>query len=718
LHATIWRYGRVVGTQGGVGGQPTASAVAWHGEQRLLLALERINRIMLAAPAIDAMLTGVLDAMLELFECDRAWLLYPCDPTAQYFTVPMERTRPEWPGAGATGERVPMSAFPELALGTALRTQGVCRWDRVHSSEPLIGDMVAQFSIKSMMFMAIRPRSGPPWCLGIHHCAAAQVYDDEAAQLLEAIGARLADGLTGFLALQASTADRRRLEEAQHMARLGSYEWTRGQEGAYWSKELYRLLGVTPGSKPQLFVSVLESIHPDDRARVGAVIGRVMQEGGEYDIQARAVREGSDEWIMHAWGQAAVDSSGAVERMSGVAQDVTDRVQAEEHHRRIESQLRQSQKMEALGQLTGGVAHDFNNLLTVILGNIDEIKDILTSQPSALELIDEIQAAARRAADLTQRLTAFSRQQPLQPRVVDVNRLITGLELLLRRTLGAEISIEVIRGAGLWPCEVDPTQLENAVLNLALNARDAMPTGGKLTIETANARVDRDYAEQHEELKPGQYVLVAVTDDGIGMSEAVLTRAFDPFFTTKGPSQGTGLGLSMVYGFVKQSGGHVKLYSELGEGTTVKIYLPRSMAQVESEGRARGSAPDIRGRGEVILVVEDEPNVRALTVRMLERLGYAVLVAEDGPSGLEVIKHHPEIELLFTDVVLPGGMNGAQLAQLGRQIRPNLPVLYTSGYTENAIIHHGRLDPGVQLLEKPFTRAALAQRLRELLRGF
>ncbi len=684
----------------------------------MLSALERINRAILAAPAIEAMLTAVLDEMLELFSCDRAWLLFPCDPTAKDFTVPMERTRPEWPGAGATGQRVQMSAFPEQALSKALRTTGVCRWDRVHSSAPLVGEVVAQFSIKSLMFMAIRPRSGPPWCLGIHHCAEPRVYEDDEAQLFEAIGARLADGLTGFLALQSSTADRRRLEQAQHMARLGSYEWTRGDGSAYWSKELYRLLGVTPGSKPELFASVLDCIHPDDRGRVGAVVGRVMKEGGEYDVQARAVRDGGEEWVMHAWGQAVVDSTGVVERMSGVAQDVTDRVEAEEHQRRLEAQLRQSQKMEALGQLTGGVAHDFNNLLTVILGNLDEIRDTLRGQPPALELIDEIQAAARRAADLTQRLTAFSRQQPLQPRVVDVNRLITGLEVLLRRTLGASISIEVIRGAGLWPCEVDPAQLENAVLNLALNARDAMPSGGKLTIETANARVDREYAEQHEELKPGQYVLVAVTDDGAGMSEAVLSRAFDPFFTTKGPGQGTGLGLSMVYGFVKQSGGHVKLYSELGEGTTVKIYLPRSMAQLEYEDRTRGSAPDVRGRGEVILVVEDEPNVRALTVRMLERLGYAVLVAEDGPSGLQVLENHPEIELLFTDVVLPGGMNGAQLAELGRKIRPNLPVLYTSGYTENAIIHHGRLDPGVELLEKPFTRAALAQRLRAMLRGF
>jgi PAS domain S-box-containing protein len=625
----------------------------------------------------------------------------------------MERTRPEWPGAGAIGQRLPMSEFPALALSTALRTAGACRLNDVDST---LGELATQFSIKSAMHMAIYPRASLPWCLGIHHCAKPHVYSDEEAALFESIGARLADGLTGFLALQASLADQRRLEQAQRTARLGSYEWTRGEEGdAYWSKELYRLLGLTPGAQPRLFSSVLGAIHPADRPRVGAIVGAAMKSGGEYDVQARALRPDGEEWIMHAWGQAFLDAAGELRSMLGVAQDVTERVQAEEQKRRLEAQLRQSQKMEAVGQLTGGVAHDFNNLLTVILGNLDEIRDTLADRPNALSLLEEVQAAARKAAELTQRLTAFSRQQPLNPTVVDINRLINNLEQLLRRTLGASIAIEVIRGAGLWPCEVDPAQLENAVVNLAVNARDAMPNGGKLTIETANTRVDREYAELHAELQPGQYVSLAVTDNGVGMSEAVLSRAFDPFFTTKGPNRGTGLGLSMVYGFVKQSGGHVKLYSELGEGTTAKIYLPRSTRPADTDDGGRSAGPDVRGRGETILVVEDEPDVRSLTIRMLERLGYRVLAAEDGPSALRVMEQNPDVALLFTDIVLPGGMNGAQLARAARQARPNLQVLYTSGYTDNAVIHHGRLDPGVDLLEKPFTRSALAQRVHEAL---
>jgi PAS domain S-box-containing protein len=685
-------------------------------EQRLLPALERINRIILAAPSLESMLSGVLDEMLDLFGCDRAWLQFPCDPQSETFTIPVERTRPEWPGAGGTHARLPMTPFPRAVASAALEAPGACRFDGVHSAPGPLDPAVARFSVRSLMHMAIRPRSGPPWCLGLHHCAEARVYSDDEAMLLEAIGARLADGLTRLLALQGSIADRRRLEEAQHKARLGSYEWKRGEPGAHWSKELYRLLGLVPGEKPTLFASVVEAIHADDRERFLAQVEPVMRRGGEYEVQARALRPNGEEWIMHAWGQATVNAAGELESMMGVAQDVTERVQAEAHRRRLESQLRQSQKMQAIGQLTGGVAHDFNNLLTVILGNLDEIRDQLDDNPSGLELVDQVERAATQAAELTQRLTAFSRQQPLQPRVIDVDRLVLSLESLLRRTLGAGVVIEVRQAARLWRTEVDPAQLENALLNLAVNARDAMPHGGKLGIATSNVTIESG-AELQDELKPGNYVLLAVSDTGMGMPEAVLSRAFDPFFTTKGPGRGTGLGLSMVYGFVKQSGGHVRLSSEVGRGTTVKVYLPRTLRDAEPAEFERALSSDVQGAGELILVVEDDPHVRALTVRMLERLGYRVQVAEDGPMALRRLAEHADIALLFTDVVLPQGMNGVELARVAREQRPELPVLYTSGYTDNAVIHHGRLDPGVQLLEKPFTRTALARYIHDALQA-
>jgi len=305
----------------------------------------------------------------------------------------------------------------------------------------------------------------------------------------------------------------------------------------------------------------------------------------------------------------------------------------------------------------------------------------------------------------------------LQPRVVDIGRLVASLESLLRRTLGVDIAIEVRSGEQLWACEVDPAQLENALLNLAVNARDAMPNGGRLTISTANIPRDRARGAGPAGAVDADCVLVQVSDDGVGMSESVLGRAFDPFFTTKGPGRGTGLGLSMVYGFVKQSGGHVQLESELDAGTTVSIYLPRSVHQANPTRPPRPVSEDVRGRGQRILVVEDDPRVRPLTVRMLERLGYSVYVAEDGPMALQILRTYADIALLFTDIVLPKGMNGVELARAARALCPELPVLYTSGYTDNAVIHDGRLDPDVQLLEKPFTRAALARRMHQALSG-
>ena len=696
---------------GGVGGQGGSPR-----EGLLWPALARVNDIIVGAPSLEAMLTSVLDEMLGLFDCDRAYFLFPCDPSAKSFTIPMERTRPEWPGAGVTGEQLAMLPFVQATLAVALGSPGAYRADGVHQALPA-GQHLVRFGVRSLLLMTIRPRSGPPWCLGIHHCREAHVYTDAVSALFEAIGGRLADGLTGFLALRASLTDRRRLEQAQHKARIGSYEWSRGQTEAYWSKELYRLLGVVEGSKPALFSSVVEAVHPDDRQRLQAQVGRVMQAGGEYEVQVRGLRPNGEEWVMHAWGQAVVNAAGELQSMMGVAQDVTERVAAEEMQRRLEAELRQAQKMQAVGQLTGGVAHDFNNLLTVILGNLDEIRDQLDEAPDTHELIVQVQLAATQAAELTQRLTAFSRQQPLQPRAVDVGRLIASLESLLRRTLGVDVAIEVRLGEQLWACEVDPTQLENALLNLAVNARDAMPDGGRLSISTANVPRDRAPGAGQAGVGLGDCVLVQVRDDGVGMPESVLSRAFDPFFTTKGPGLGTGLGLSMVYGFVKQSGGHVQLSSELGAGTTVSIYLPRSVQQANPTLPAQPLSVEARGRGQRILVVEDDPRVRPLTVRMLERLGYGVYVAEDGPMALQILQTHADIALLFTDIVLPKGMNGVELARAARALCPELPVLYTSGYTDNAVIHDGRLDPDVQLLEKPFTRAALARRMHQALSG-
>ncbi|MBD2234490.1 PAS domain S-box protein [Phormidium tenue] len=387
-------------------------------------------------------------------------------------------------------------------------------------------------------------------------------------------------------------------------------------------------------------------------------------------------------------------------------QDVTDRIALEER-------LHQSQRLESVGQLTGGIAHDFNNLLTVILGNAELLSEMLEADPHLHPLAKMIGSAAQRGAELTQRLLSFARRQALNPEAVDINQLMTRMDELLQRTLGEHIDIGIVGAANLWPALIDSAQLENALLNLCLNARDAMVQGGQLTLETANVHLDLDYASQHGDVVPGQYVMVSVSDTGVGIDPRHLERVFEPFFTTKEKGKGTGLGLSMVYGFIKQSGGHIKLDSELGHGTTIRMYLPRFWGDIQPAlPVSEGVVP---GHSELILLVEDNELVRRYAHDQLVDLGYRVLVATSGPAALALLSQPDSIDLLFTDVVMPGGMSGRDLAELAQQIRPGLRVLYTSGYSDNAIVHQGRLDAGILLLSKPYGRTELSQKIREAL---
>jgi signal transduction histidine kinase/CheY-like chemotaxis protein len=380
-----------------------------------------------------------------------------------------------------------------------------------------------------------------------------------------------------------------------------------------------------------------------------------------------------------------------------------------------ESQLRQSQKMQALGQLTGGIAHDFNNMLGVIIGAHDLILRRIRKGDFGIErFVEAATNAAERAAVLTQRLLAYARQQPLAPQTIDANKMIASMSGLLRSTLGEQIQIETVTAAGLWQTHADAQQLESAILNIAINARDAMPGGGKLTIETANAYLDEAYARQNPEVDPGQFVLVAITDTGTGMSPETAARVFDPFFTTKPTGKGTGLGMSQVYGFVKQSRGHIKIYSEPGAGTTVKIYLPRQIG-LGAEAKPLVSEPARTGdRNEIILVVEDDPFMRRLTSETLHELGYTVFDSENAANALAILDREPDIRLLFTDVVMPD-TNGKKLADEALRRRPGLKVLFTTGYTANAVVHGGVLDAGVNLISKPFTLDQLAAKVRAVL---
>ncbi len=383
-----------------------------------------------------------------------------------------------------------------------------------------------------------------------------------------------------------------------------------------------------------------------------------------------------------------------------------------------ESALRQSQKMEAVGQLTGGIAHDFNNLLTGITGSLDMIgKRLAEGRISDTDrFITAAQGAARRAASLTHRLLAFSRRQTLDPRPTDIRKLTSGMEELIQRTMGPDITVESVHAAGLWPTLVDPGQLENALLNLCINARDAMPGGGTVTIESGNRWLDARAAAERE-LEPGQYVSLCVSDTGGGMPPEIIARAFEPFFTTKPIGHGTGLGLSMIYGFVKQSGGQVRIYSEPGEGTMVCLYLPRHLGGAEDGDEVAAFAdPPRTTQAETVLIVDDEPTVRMLTSEVLSELGYTTIEADDGRSGLAVLQSNRRIDLLITDVGLPGGMNGRQVADAARLARPGLKVLFITGYAENAVLSHGHLDPGMQILTKPFAMDELGRRVGAILR--
>jgi len=400
--------------------------------------------------------------------------------------------------------------------------------------------------------------------------------------------------------------------------------------------------------------------------------------------------------------------SGEVVAVGTILTEITEMKKAEE-------QLRQSQKVEVLGQLTGGIGHDFNNLLQIISGNIELMRFLDTIDGEAEKFLDKLEDATKRGSSLTHRLLAFSRKQALSPSPTDVNGQIVGLEDMLRRTLGETVELKTVLNADLWVAMIDSDQFEHALINLAVNARDAMPTGGSLVIETANITLDKAYAEHHEEVMPGDYVQVAVTDSGEGIEAGVMGRVFEPFFTTKEVGKGSGLGLSMVFGFVKQSKGHIAIYSEVGIGTTVKVFLPRTGQVVNEIANGKGDAEEHQRGKERVLLVEDDPMVREVSVAILERQGYEIIQAADGREALRYLQVGPAFDLLFTDVVLPGGMNGKQIADEAKRIQPNIRVLFSTGYSENAIIHNGQLEKGVTLVNKPYQRDELLEKVRAVL---
>lgn len=497
-----------------------------------------------------------------------------------------------------------------------------------------------------------------------------------------------------------------------------------------------------------LGVGWVRTVHRDDRSIPEKAWADAVANGTPFSAEYRFCHhDGTSRWFL-VRATHLRDASGQITQWIGTCSDIQDAIDARQavealnegleakvaertaelnsaletlqlevaEREKAEAQVRHMQKIESIGQLTGGIAHDFNNMLAVVLGSLEIAKRRMKTDPDrAMAGIENAEEGARRAAVLTSRLLAFSRQQPLAPEPVDANKLVSRMSELLRQTLGEQIEIETVLAGGLWKTHIDPPQLENAILNLCVNARDAMPEGGKLTIETHNCRLDEGYSASHPDVVAGQYVLVGVTDTGTGMSPEIIERAFDPFYTTKEVGKGTGLGLSQVHGFVKQSGGHITIYSEQDEGTTVKIYLPRYFGEADEIGPSMSSAQmPVAQDGEVVLVVEDETQVRQVSTELLRDLGYGVIEAVDGADALKKLADAGRVDLIFTDIVMPG-MTGRVMADEAAKQRENIKVLYTTGYTRNAVVHNGKLDPGTEFIAKPYSGAALAAKVRSVL---
>jgi signal transduction histidine kinase/CheY-like chemotaxis protein len=510
---------------------------------------------------------------------------------------------------------------------------------------------------------------------------------------------------------QALRDSEERLRMALDGGQIGTWDWDLRNDAVRWGGHAARVFNVVQGSAPLRFDGFLELVHPEDRSGLNDGVRHAIAHGLPLDIEFRVIGDAvlanphtshhETRWVA-AQGQAYTDDRGEPVRMLGVMQDITER-------KRLESQFLQAQKMEGIGRLAGGVAHDFNNLLTAVLGYIEMAGTKLERDNPAHEYFGSIRHAAERGASLTRQLLGFARRQITEPRVVDLDALVVQMQDLLRRVIGEDVELRIVTARGLGSVRLDPAQFEQVLMNLVINARDAMPNGGTLTIESRNVDLDEHYARQHQGVQPGHYVMLAVSDTGMGMTEDVSRHLFEPFFTTKPPGRGTGLGLATCYGIVKQNGGHIWVYSEYGRGSTFKIFLPRTGEPAASDTPADQQAGSVAGH-ETVLVVEDEPMVRAISVESLEMLGYRVLQASHGEEALEVARAYAgTIDLVVSDVVMPV-MGGPALVQ-----RPHIKVLFVSGYTDDAIVRQGVLEPGVEFLQKPFALAALARRIREIL---
>lgn len=722
-------------------------------ERRALEILNRAGSALAVRTDLQELVQIVTDAGVELTGAEFGAFFYNVENEAgESYTL--------YTLSGAPAEAFSKFPMPRntAVFGPTFAGEGIVRSDditkdpRYGQNAPRKGMPKGHLPVRSYLAVPVASRTGEVIGGLFFGHAETGVFDDRSERGLEGLAAEAAvaiDNASLFQALQRELAERRRAENeladsearlrlATEAAEIGTWDYDPASGELRWDVRCRQLFGLSPEADVSYEGSFIAGLHPDDRERADAAVQQALDPGGSgrYDIEYRTIgiEDGEQRWI--AASGRAFFTSGQDVRFVGTVIDVTNRKVTEERlhqlNERLEEQvegeiakraeaeeaLRQSQKMEAVGQLTGGIAHDFNNLLAGISGSLEVIERRLSEgRADGIErFIAGAQTSAQRAAALTQRLLAFSRRQTLDPKPTDVNRLVFGMEDLITRTVGPSIKVEVVGAAGLWATRIDTAQLESALLNLAINARDAMPEGGQLTIETANKWLD-NRAGRERDLPPGQYISVCVTDTGTGIPKDIAERIFDPFFTTKPIGQGTGLGLSMIHGFVRQSGGQIRVYSEPGEGTTMCLYLPRYSGDVPADPEGIEARISEVGAGETVLVIDDEPTVRMLIVEVLHDAGYVALEAEDGPSGLRILQSDVRVDLLVTDVGLPGGMNGRQVADAARVSRPGLKVLFVTGFAENAAVGNGHLEPGMEVITKPFVMSELANKITDLIEG-
>ncbi|MGK9055662.1 PAS domain S-box protein [Neorhizobium petrolearium] len=720
-------------------------------ERRALEILNRASSALAAKTDLQELVQIVTDAGVELTgaqfgaffynvenEVGESYMLYTLSgvPAEAFSKFPMPRNTAVFaPTFGGEG---------------IVRSDDITKDPRYGQNAPRKGMPEGHLPVRSYLAVPVVSRSGAVIGGLFFGHADVGVFDDRSERGLEGLAAEAAvaiDNSRLFRALERELAQRRKAESeladsearlrlATEAAEIGTWDYDPASNALRWDVRCKQLFGLSAEATVTYEGSFLAGIHPDDRERAHEAVQRAIdpQGSGHYNIEYRTIgiEDGKQRWIA-ASGRAFFNTVHGT-RFVGTVIDITERKVTEERlhqlNERLEEQveaeiakraeaeeaLRQAQKMEAVGQLTGGIAHDFNNLLAGISGSLEVIERRLSQGRSdgIDRFIRGAQTSAQRAAALTQRLLAFSRRQTLDPKPTDVNRLVFGMEDLITRTVGPAIKVEVVGAAGLWPTLIDTAQLESALLNLAINARDAMPEGGKLTIETANKWLD-NRAGQERDLPPGQYISVCVTDTGTGIPKDIADRIFDPFFTTKPIGQGTGLGLSMIHGFVRQSGGQIRVYSEPGHGTTMCLYLPRYPGEITDDAESVDASIPEMGAGETVLVIDDEPTVRMLIVEVLQEAGYVALEAEDGPSGLKILQSDVRIDLLITDVGLPGGLNGRQVADAARLTRPDLKVLFITGFAENAAVGNGHLEAGMEVITKPFVMTELANKITDMI---